>query len=94
MLAAGLEGIREGLDPGQPQVENLYEFTDAQLGARGVQPLPKTLGEAVQAFAEDPFTEVLGGALKQEFITYKRAEWEEYHQTVSQWEIDKYARLY
>ncbi len=95
VLAAGLEGVREELDPGNPQVENLYEFTDEQLGARGVQPLPKTLGEAVQAFAEDPFTgKVLGGALKQEFITYKRAEWEEYHQTVSQWEIDKYARLY
>lgn len=94
-LAAGLEGVREELDPGAPQTENLYEFTDAQLAARGVQPLPKTLGEAVQAFAEDPFVEqVLGSALRQEFITYKQAEWEEYHQTVSQWEIDKYARLY
>jgi glutamine synthetase len=95
VLAAGLEGVREGLDPGAPQTENLYEFTDAQLAARGVQPLPKTLGEAVQAFEDDPFTEeVLGSALKQEFITYKRAEWEEYHQTVSQWEIDRYARLF
>ncbi len=95
VLAAGLEGVRESLDPGAPQTENLYEFTDAQLSERGVQPLPKTLGEAVQAFEDDPFTEqVLGSALKQEFITYKRAEWEEYHQTVSQWEIDRYARLY
>jgi glutamine synthetase len=95
VLAAGLEGIREGLDPGRPQVENLYEFTDAELAARGVQALPKTLDEAVDAFEEDPFTEqVLGSGLKQEFITYKRQEWEEYHQTVSQWETDKYARLY
>jgi glutamine synthetase len=95
VLAAGLEGVREGLDPGAPQTENLYEFTDAQLATKGVQPLPKTLAEAVQAFADDPFTEqVLGAELKQEFITYKRAEWEEYHQTISQWEIDKYARLY
>jgi glutamine synthetase len=95
VLAAGLEGIREGLDPGNPQTENLYEFSDAELAARGVQALPRTLGEAVQAFEDDPFTEqVLGSALKQEFITYKRAEWEEYHQTVSQWEIEKYARLY
>ncbi len=94
-LAAGLEGIREGLDPGAPQTDNLYEFTDAQLAAKGVQPLPKTLAEAVQAFEDDPFTEqVLGAELKQEFITYKRAEWEEYHQTISQWEIEKYARLY
>ncbi len=95
VLAAGLEGVREGLDPGAPQTENLYEFSDAQLAERGVQPLPKNLGEAVEAFEEDPFTEaVLGPALKREFITYKRAEWDEYHQTVSQWEIDKYARLY
>jgi len=94
-LAAGLEGVREMLDPGAPQTENLYEHTDAELAAKGVQPLPKTLAEAVQAFEEDPFTEqVLGAELKQEFITYKRAEWEEYHQTISQWEIDKYARLY
>jgi glutamine synthetase len=95
VLAAGLEGIREGLDPGFPQTENLYEFTDAQLAERGIQPLPKTLAEAVDAFEEDPFTEeVLGSELKKEFITYKRAEWEEYHQTVSAWEIEKYARLY
>ena len=95
VLAAGLEGIREGLDPGDPHNENLYEFTDTELRERGIEPLPKTLGEAVDAFEADPFTErVLGSVLKQEFITYKRAEWEEYHQTVSQWEIDRYARLY
>ena len=95
VLAAGLEGVREGLDPGAPQTENLYEFTDGQLAAKGVQPLPKTLGEAVQAFEDDPFTEhVLGADLKREFITCKRAEWEEYHQTVSRWEIEKYARFY
>jgi glutamine synthetase len=94
-LAAGLEGVAASLDPGQPQTENLYEHTDAELAARGVQPLPKTLGEAVQAFEDDPFTgEILGEELKREFITYKRAEWEEYHQSISQWEIDKYARLY
>lgn len=95
VLAAGLEGIREGLDPGKPQVDNLYEFTDEQLSAKGVQALPRTLAEAVDTFEQDPFTEqVLGSALKKEFITYKRAEWESYHLTVSQWEIDKYARLY
>jgi glutamine synthetase len=95
VLAAGLEGVREKLDPGQPQIDNLYEFTDAEFAARGVQPLPKTLAEAVDAFEENPFTEqVLGTALKQEFINCKRAEWEEYHQTISQWEVDRYARLF
>lgn len=95
VLAAGLEGVREGLDPGAPQTENLYEFTDAELAEKGVQPLPKTLAEAVDAFEADPFIEqILGAELKREFVNYKRAEWEEYHQTVTQWEIQRYARLF
>jgi hypothetical protein len=76
-LAAGLEGIRNGPDPGEPHAENLYECSDAQLAAIGVEPLPRTLGEAVEAFAADPFVErVLGTELRDEFIRYKRAEWE------------------
>ena len=60
-----------------------------------MQELPRTLGEAVEAFAADPFVEqILGTELKNEFIKYKRAEWEEYHQSVSPWEIDRYARLF
>lgn len=95
VLAAGLEGVRERLDPGTPQMENLYEFSDAELHAKGIQPLPKTLAEAVDAFEEDPFVEkVLGAELKKEFITYKRAEWNDYHQSISAWEIEKYASLY
>jgi glutamine synthetase len=95
VLAAGLEGVREKLDPGAPHHENLYELSPAELEKIGVQELPRTLGEAVDAFAADPFVEqVLGAELRQEFITYKRAEWTEYHQSVSQWEIDRYARLF
>jgi glutamine synthetase len=95
VLAAGLEGIRERLDPGPPQSDNLYEFTDAELAARGIAPLPRTLAEAVAAFAEDPFVEkTLGRGLRDEFIACKQAEWDAYHLTVSQWEIDTYARRF
>jgi len=95
VLAAGLEGVREKLDPGEPHHENLYELSPSQLEKIGVQELPRTLGEAVDAFEADPFVEkILGTGLRNEFIKYKRAEWTEYHQTVSQWEIDRYARLF
>jgi glutamine synthetase len=95
VLAAGLEGVREKLNPGEPHHENLYELSPAELEKIGVQELPRTLGEAVDAFEADPFvTKVLGQELRDEFIKYKRAEWTEYHQTVSQWEIDRYARLF
>jgi len=94
-LAAGLEGVREQLDPGAPQNDNLYELNDAQLAARGIQGLPRNLEEAVEAFAADPFVErVLGSDLRNEFIAYKAEEWRTYHQQVSPWEIEHYARLF
>jgi glutamine synthetase len=94
-LAAGLEGIRENLDPGKPQEDNLYELSDAQLAERGISQLPRSLAEAVEAFQSDPFVEkTLGSGLRNEFITYKAEEWRQYHQQVTQWEIDRYARLF
>ena len=95
VLAAGLEGVREQLDPGEPHHENLYELSPAELEKIGVQELPRTLAEAVDAFEADPFIEkVLGTELKAEFVRYKRAEWQEYHQSISEWEINRYAKLF
>ncbi len=94
-LAAGLEGIREGLDPGKPQEDNLYELTDAERAERGIEFLPKSLAEAIDAFEADPFViEALGQGLRDEFIKYKRAEWTSYHQTISAWEIERYSHLF
>lgn len=95
VLAAGLEGIRERIDPGTSNEDNLYALSEAELQARGISELPRTLDEAVQAFADDPFIETtLGTELRNEFITYKSEEWIQYHQRVSQWEVDQYARLF
>lgn len=95
VLAAGLEGIKQKLDPGLPQEENLYELSEAERAEKGIDFLPQNLGEAVRAFAEDPFVEkVLGKGLSDEFIKYKSQEWEEYHRTVSAWEIERYSHLF
>lgn len=95
VLAAGLEGIEQNLDPGEGNEDNLYALTPQELAERGICELPRTLHEAVQAFAADPLVEAtLGSTLRQEFITYKEQEWSDYHLRVSQWEIDHYARLF
>ena len=94
-LAAGLEGIKEGIDPGKPNDDNLYELNEAQRNDRNIEFLPQTLIEAVEAFAEDPFVEqVLGKALRDEFVRYKVLEWESYHQSISAWEIERYSHLF
>lgn len=94
-LAAGLEGIREEIDPGAPQEQNLYELTDEQRRDLGIEFLPRTLEQAVQAFDADPLVEkTLGKELKDEFIKYKTDEWNEYHTHISQWEVDRYSHLF
>jgi len=94
-LAAGLEGIREGLDPGNPNEDNLYAISDVERRARGIEFLPQTLQEAVAAFADDPLVEsVLGTELRDEFIRYKSEEWETYHLAVSQWEVARYSYMF
>lgn len=94
-LAAGLEGIREKLDPGKPNEDNLYEISEAERLNRGIGFLPQTLQAAVQAFADDSFVEkTLGSELRNEFIRYKTEEWENYHLTISQWEIDRYSHMF
>lgn len=94
-LAAGLEGIREALDPGKPNEDNLYDMNEEQRSARGIEFLPQTLQEAIDAFAADPLVEkTLGKELRDEFIKYKTEEWETYHLTVSQWEIERYSYMF
>ena len=95
LLAAGLEGIREGLDPGPPNLVNAYRLTPDERQQRGLTTLPRTLGEAIEAFAADPLgREVFGVAMAEAFVSFKRQEWADYHGTISAWEHDRYLELF
>jgi glutamine synthetase len=95
ILAAGLEGIREGLDPGEPHTENMYESSLAELAKMGIEFLPRNLQEAIAAFATDPLSEkVMGPLMYQTYIDFKSQEWEEYHNHVSEWEIQRYLKFF
>ena len=93
MLAAGLEGIRLGLDPGEPIEELTYDWTGA-----GAMPMPSTavrlprnLQEAVDAFLDDPLMEeVFPAQFIAAYSEMKQAEWDAYHREVSEWERNKY----
>lgn len=95
MLAAGLQGIEQGIDPGLPHRENMYRYSDADIAKAGIECLPKTLSEATDAIASDELAhEVLGAEMHKAFIDFKRAEWDSYHNTVSEWEVARYLRLF
>ena len=94
-LQAGLEGIEKGLDPGEPLRQNMYLLDDEELERLGVETLPRTLLEAVDAFDADPLMEeVFGPELKKAFVELKSQEWWDYHNEISPWEIDRYLTFF
>ena len=95
LLAAGLEGIREGLDPGEPHTENMYKHSMADLQQMGISCLPRNLESAIESFAADPLSEkVMGSLMYKTYIDFKTQEWEEYHSHVSDWEIQRYLKFF
>jgi glutamine synthetase len=95
VLAAGLDGIRRELEPGDPVNTDTYKMTQAELADRGVRRLPWTLGEAVSAFEDSEFAAgVLGTELHASYSQLRRAEWEEYNTVVGEWEQRRYLRLW
>ncbi len=95
MLAAGLDGIEHKMAAGGRNDRNLYEVPEAELKAEGIGFLPTTLSEALDELAQD---EVIKAALGREYAEYyiqvKRDEWQRYHDSVSQWEVENYLGLY
>jgi glutamine synthetase len=99
LLAIGMDGIDRGLDPGDQVTDNLFALRPDEVAARGITHLPKTLDRAVEELVADHVLRAALGTLPDgtDFIDYfariKQAEFDQYHATVSQWEIDHYLTL-
>ncbi len=95
VLAAGLEGVREKIDPGAPHTENMYLKSESELEQLGASYLPRSLAEAVDAFeADDLGRKVMGELMAKTDADFKRAEWDEYLTHVSDWEVSRYLKLW
>ncbi|MEG0375597.1 MAG: glutamine synthetase family protein [Raoultibacter sp.] len=92
MLSAGLKGIEDELELQVPTEDHeLFMLSRQELRKLGLTPLPETLGEAVELFAESDFMrEVLGDHIHAYLVEAKRAEWNGYQRNVTQWERDRY----
>ena len=90
-LAAGLDGIKKGLKPAPSYDKNVFKLSDEDLANEGIECLPGSLEEAINAAEADPFIkETLGDHVFNNYISGKKAEWDSYKTAVSQWEIDRY----
>lgn len=95
ILAAGLDGMRKEMDPGEPNNTDLYEWSAADLRQAGIGILPQNLNEALDALeADDVLCEGIGPDLAKEFVRLKRMEWVEYQRHVSAWEVERYLEFF
>ena len=90
-LAAGLDGIKNKLEPPKAVNSNIFELTDKEMKNTKIESLPASLHQASKEMEADPFIkEVLGDHVYSKYVEAKRAEWDNYRLQVTQWEIDEY----
>jgi glutamine synthetase len=95
MIAAGLDGIENQRDPGEPTNENVWEMSPQEKRKRGISELPGDLHQALVALEEDAVVmAALGEHVAQRFLQLKRAEWTDYISQVHDWELENYLSRY
>ncbi len=95
MLAAGLEGIEQKLDPGEPVNKNIFAMSQRERSRLRIKSLPGDLNEAVDALERDKLMRAtLGEHIFSQYVRAKRQEWHEYIAQVHQWELDSYLKRY
>ena len=93
LMAAGLlrafdDGIRNNLDPGEPEERNIYEAMEA---GKMVKKLPMSLGEALERLDNDEVVKsALPGEMYKVFKHYKGNEWEMFNAAVTNWDLETY----
>jgi glutamine synthetase len=98
ILACGLDGIDNGMDPGDPNTDNLFTLSSDEVAARGIATLPPTLLHAADNLAgSDVLQAGLGmtpdGPYSDYFAAVKRQEFLDHHHQVTRSEVDQYLTL-
>jgi len=90
VLAAGMKGIEEGYELPREAEDDVWALTERERKSLGIDPLPKSLYEAIEiAETSELLAETLGESVFEFFLRNKRAEWDEYRGQVSAFERDQ-----
>ncbi|MTI59761.1 MAG: type I glutamate--ammonia ligase [Firmicutes bacterium] len=91
MLKAGLDGIKNKIEPPKEVLSNIYDMTLAEKDEAEIESLPGSINEAIELLLDD---EIIKGALGEHVLTHfveaKQIEWDVYRTQVHQWELDQY----
>jgi glutamine synthetase len=93
LLATGLDGIKNKIDPGDPVELNVYHMTYEERKTRNIVSLPESLQEALDELeTSDLMRETLGETAFENFLREKRKEWDLYRTQVTEWEVNRYIK--
>jgi len=91
MLAAGMKGMEEKYSLSEPLERDVFRLTDKERKELGVEYLPGSLIEAIEAAENSQFLkETLGDHVFSNLIMSKKIEWDEYRKQVHDYEIKTY----
>ncbi|MEO1928167.1 MAG: type I glutamate--ammonia ligase [Nautiliaceae bacterium] len=77
LLMAGLDGIKNEIDPGEPMEIDLFELSLDEIREKGIKQMPHTLREAVEAMLKDKELFKQGDVMTEDFIqTYQHYKFE------------------
>ncbi len=75
VIAAGIDGVVNKLDPGEPMLTDPGDLSRGELDRRGICRLPESLAQAVDNLEKDAFLmDALGPMLAKSYLAVKRAE--------------------
>ena len=95
LIKAGLNGVLNKVDPGDPIQKNVYLMSQAERSLENIQSLPESLIDALVEMEKDPLCrETLGEHILYRFLEAKYIEWEVYKNQVHQWELDQYLGVF
>ena len=91
VIAAALDGIDRGLDPGEPVNEDPGNLSDDDRERRGIRRFPLTAQEALDELEQDAvLTSALGEGLATEYLKVRRAEAAAYAEHDEAFELDQH----
>ncbi|MEI6590382.1 MAG: glutamine synthetase family protein [Actinomycetes bacterium] len=90
LLNAGLKGIQEEYELPAETEDNVWDLSDSERRAMGIQPLPQSLDHAIRKLEESELAaETLGEQVYSFVLANKRREWSEYRSQVTPYELKK-----
>lgn len=90
-LKAGLDGIKNRIEPPESCDRNIYELTTSERLELGIDTLPDSLQQAMRCLAKDEVVkEALGPHVLARYMEAKQIEWDAYRMQVHSWELQNY----